>query len=192
MQGTNFVLNKSFVIFSFIFFTAYLSACSNNSEVTAFTPAAVKPEKTLVYIYRPTEASNALYSPGINIDGEFNFYAKNSLNMQITLAPGKHIFEFQAEKIYSELTPLSVKLTAGQTYFIRVNSSLTINNASTYEPYLRIFKLTQVDKQQAKQEIAECCVVKAKKTTKKTKETSTDKKSGDGFSVDKTQNPFSH
>ncbi len=191
MQGINFVLNKLLFTFAFIFI-ACLSACSNNGKTTAFTPATAITDKALVYLYRPTEMANALYSPGINIDNTFNFYAKNSLNTKILLPPGDHIFTFQAEKKYSDLNPLSVKLEAGLIYFIRIDSSLKINNTNTYEPYLRSFKLTLVNALQARLEITECCIAKTKKNTNKTKETPTNEKYGGGFSVDKTQNPFSH
>ena len=145
-----------------------------------------------MYIYRPTEMANALYSPGLNINGEFKLYAKNGVSSRLSLTPGEHIFEFQAEKKYSELMPLSINLKTGTTYFIRVGTSLKVKNTTTYKPYARSFKLTQVNEQQAVKEIAECCIDNNNKPTDKAKVKSTEKEPGDGFSVDKTQNPFSH
>jgi len=170
----------------------YLSACSTTSNVATFTPLAANADQAVVYIYRPTGMSNALYSPGLNIDGEFKLYAKNGVSSRLSLTPGEHLFEFQADKKYSELTPLSLTLDAGAIYFIRVTTSLKVKIAAAYEPYMRSFKLTQVDEQQAVKEIASCCIDNSKISTDKTEIKSPEKKSGDGFSVDKTQNPFSH
>lgn len=170
----------------------YLSACSTTSNVATFTPVAAESDLAAVYIYRPTEMANALYSPGLNINGEFKLYAKNGINSRLSLAPGKAIFEFQNEKKYSELTPLSLNLERGATYFVRVSTSLEVKNTTTYEPYARSFKLTRVDEQQAVKEIAACCAGNDKKSTVTTEIKSTDKAPNEGFSVDKTQNPFSH
>ena len=167
-----------------------LSACATKN-VTTFTPAAANADQAVVYIYRPTEMANALYSPGLNINGEFKLYTKNSVSSRLSLTPGEYLFEFQAEKKYSELTPLTLNLEPGTNYFIRVSSSLKVKNSTTYQPYARSFRLTSVDEQQAVKEIAECCLDN-NKVTDEADMKSTDMKTTDGFSVDKTQNPFSH
>lgn len=181
--------NKSLTII-FILGVLFLSACTTGGVAT-FTPQAAKGDQAVVYIYRPTEMANAFYSPGLNINGEFKFYAKNSVSSRLSLDPGEYLFEFQAEKKYSELTPLSLNLKKGTNYFIRISSSLKVKNSTAYEPYARSFKLTRVDEQQAVKEIAECCI-DTNKSTDKAEIKSTEKTSTDGFSVDKTQNPFSH
>lgn len=134
--------------------------------------------------------TNALYSPGLNINGEFKLYTKNGVNSRISLPPGEYIFEFQDEKKYTDLTPITLTLDAGSIAFIRVSTSLKIKNSAGYEPYARSFKLTQVEETLAAKEIAECCLENSDQSKEKTE--STKKETGDGFSVDKTQNPFSH
>jgi hypothetical protein len=167
-----------------------LTACSTTSKTAAFTPSAAKPGEAIVYIYRPSEMTNALYSPGLTVDDEFKLYIKNGLNSRLSLPPGEHIFRFQAEKKYADLVPVTLTMDAGEIYYIRVSTSLEVKNSVGYEPYARSFKLKQVDNQIAVKEIAECCLDNNTGPQEKTKSTS--KEADDGFSVDKTQNPFSH
>ncbi len=153
---------------------------------------ASKHEIAAVYIYRPNEVSNALYAPGININGDFKFYAKGGTNSRVSLAPGEYVFEFQPEQKYYELIPLSLKLDAGKIYYIRVNTALKITDESNYKPYQRSFSLKQIEEPQALIEITECCNTHDKKSSTKSEDISNKQNSKKGFSVDKTQNPFSH
>lgn len=156
-------------------------------------PPAAEIDRAAVYIYRPSEMSNALYSPGLNIDGEFKLYTRNGVNSRISLPPGEHVFEFQADDTYAGLKPITLMLDAGKVYFIRVTTSLKIRSITAdYEPYTRSFKLTPVAEQLAVKEIAECCLDNSTITKDKTETESTEKGADDSFSVDKTQNPFSH
>ena len=191
-QDTNLVLNKKYITIIYAHCLLLLTACSSTENVRTFTPPASQPDQAVVYIYRPTEMANALYSPGITINDEFKLYAKNGVSSRLSLEPGEYVFEFQPEKKYAELTPVSLSLKPGNMYFIRVATSLKVRSATAYEPYARSFTLTQVDEPQALTEIAECCTGDEKKPSDKTKLKSDDKKPDDGFSVDKTQNPFSH
>jgi len=146
----------------------------------------------MVYIYRPFATSNAMYSPDLYLNDEFKLSIKNGKNVGFTLPPGDYKFELEPDKNYSGLTSLSVNLSAGSTVFIRVDTSLKIDSAPTYKPYQRSFNLTRVDEKQAKKEIAECCMTNNinSKTEQETKTVT--KQNEEGFSVDKTQNPFSH
>ncbi len=192
LQDTNLVLNKFFSTLIFLFCGIFLSACAAPKKVPAFSPLLAKADQAIVYIYRPNKMTNAMYSPGLTIDGEFKLYVKNGINSQLVLAPGEHLFAFQNDNDYSELKPLSLIYKAGSTYFIRVDTSLKINHKTTYEPYLRSFHLTAIDEAQAVKEIAECCMNNNTETANKKTLTPSKKKAGNGFSVDKTQNPFSH
>ena len=167
------------------------AACSTTSGTATFKPVTAKADQAVIYIYRPSVMSNVLYSPGINVDGEFKLYAKNGINSQIILSPGEHTFEFQDDKSYAELLPITLTLEAGSTTYLRVVTSLKIENSVGYEPYARSFALTHADEETAIKEITECCTAKPEQPEEKSKTTTVDE-SGDGFSVDKTQNPFSH
>lgn len=168
-----------------------LAACSTNT-VIPFTPAAARPDQAVVYIYRPTEMANALYSPGLIVDDEFKLYIKNSVNNRLSLTPGEHLFAFQAEKKYSSLTPLALTLNAGTISYIRVSTSLKVNNTGSYEPYTRSFKFTPVEEPLALIEISQCCVDDSMGASDKNESDPAATKSSEEFSVDKTQNPFSH
>jgi len=170
----------------------FLSACSTTKNPATFSPRAAETDQATVYIYRPNAMANAVYSPGLNIDNEFRLYVKNGVSSRLILTPGEHLFEFQNDKNYSELKPLSLIFKAGDVYFIRVNTSLKINDTVSYEPYARRFSLTSVDEQRAVKEIATCCMDHSTRLNKEEKAAPAEKKTNDGFSIDKTQNPFSH
>ncbi len=181
------MLIKTFTIVSILL----CAACSTTSGTATFIPVTAKADQAVIYIYRPSVMSNALYSPGINVDGEFKLYTKNGINSQLILTPGVHTFEFQADKSYADLLPITLSLESGSTTYLRVDTSLKIENSVGYEPYARSFALTHTDEETAIKEITECCTAKPEQSEEKSKTTSVDE-SGDGFSVDKTQNPFSH
>lgn len=168
------------------------TACSTKSVISSFTPAIAKPDQAIVYIYRPSTMSNALYSPGINIDSEFKLYTRNGSNTQLSLAPGEHTFEFQAEKRYTGLSPVTLMLDAGSRTFLRVNTSLKIENSVEYKPYVRTFTFTRIEEQAAVKEITQCCLAKPEQLQNGKGTRQLDENTNDGFSVDKTQNPFSN
>ena len=185
-------MNKKILKITLPTYLLCLSACSTTNTAQTFTPADAKADQSVVYIYRPTEMSNALYSPGLKVDADFKLYLKNGVNSRLSLSPGDHIFEFQDEKKYTDLSPLSLNLKSGTISYIRVNTTLKVNNTVGYEPYTRSFKLTRVDDKFAIKEISDCCLTNDNQATKKDEPLSSDSESSDGFSVDKTQNPFSH
>ena len=136
--------------------------------------------------------SNAIYSPDLYLNDKFKLSIKSGENTPLSLEPGEYKFELEPNKNYSGLTRFLLNLNAGSTYFIRLDTSLKIKSALTYQPYERSFNLTKVDQQRAKKEIAECCMaINIKSKTDKEAKT-VKKRTEEGFSVDKTQNPFSH
>lgn len=183
-------MNKILSIFLVTLSLILLSACSPTGSNVRFVPPAAKPDQAIVYIYRPSTMTNALYSPGLNVDDEFKLNTKSGVSYRISLSPGEHTFAFQEEKKYTDLRPVTVTLDSGTITYIRVSTSLKVKNSVGYEPYERSFKLTQVDEALAVKEIADCCLDDGTQTTEETEPTG--KKADDGFSVDKTQNPFSH
>ena len=170
----------------------FLAACSTTNNVTLFTPQIVADNQVVVYIYRPSAISNAIYSPDLYIDDELKLSIKNGKNAHFTLPPGDYKFELEPDKNYSGITSLSLNLNAGSTTFIRVDTSLKIKSAPAYEPYQRSFNLTKVDQPLAVKEIAECCMAANIKSNTDQQTNTVKKQTEQGFSVDKTQNPFSH
>lgn len=134
--------------------------------------------------------TNALYSPGLTVNGDFKLYTKNGVNSRLSLPPGEYTFAFQEDNRYDELTPVSLNLESDSINFIRVSTALKIKNSAAYEPYARSFKLTRVDEKLAVKEIAECCAGNSDESVEKTEVL--EKENSGEFSVDKTHNPFSH
>jgi len=138
--------------------------------------------------------TNAVYSPDLLVNGEVKFSLKTGNKYLLSLSPGNTTFEIEPDKNYSGITQLKLPLKLNQRYYLRIDTTLKINNSVSYEAYQRGFSLVEVDEKSALIEIAECCSQKIKNISKRTEVDSTlnKKDSGDSFSVDKTQNPFSH
>ena len=183
----NFILKITLIIG-----VLYLSACNTTKNAVTFTPAAAEVGQVVVYIYRPSVMSNAMYSPDLYINDKFMLSIKNGNSVRLSLKPEKHKFEIEPDKNYSGLTTLFLNLNAGTTYFIRVDTSLKIISSTDYEPYKRSFDLIRVEEQMAVKEIAECCAIKNKKAANTSEVEWIKNEPDEGFSVDKTQNPFSH
>lgn len=107
------------------------------------------------------------------------------------LSPGETTFEIAPDKNYSGTPSVTLYLEANNVYYLRLDTSLKIKSALNYEPYQREFSLINIKTKLAEREITECCITE-KKSAKKINPEVIDKKPDEGFSVDKTQNPFSH
>ena len=138
--------------------------------------------------------TNAVYSPDLLINGEVRFSLKNGNKYLLNLPAGDTNFEIEPEKNYSGITQLKLTLEPGRRYYLRIDTTLKINNSPTYEAYQRGFSLVEIDEKSAVVEITECCYQATRGITSPAEAGSKpDKKdSGNSFSVDKTQNPFSH
>ena len=185
-------MNKINIIISLLIYLFFLAACSTTKNAKLFTPKIAKDNQALIYIYRPFATSNAIYSPDLYINDEFKLSIKNEINARFTLPPGDYKFELEPDKNYSGRPRLSLNLSANNTYFVRVDTSLKIKSALTYQPYQRSFNLTRVDEQLAVKEIAECCMVTDIKSNTDQETRTMKTQTEEGFSIDKTQNPFSH
>lgn len=137
--------------------------------------------------------SNAMYSPDLYINDEFKLSIKNGKNLRLEIVPGDYTFTLKFDKNYTEATEISLRLSSGKTYYIRVDTSLKIDSATRYKPYQRRFNMIEVDENPALNQITKCCLNNSTETknTKKP-ESNNEKNSGHQFSIDKTQNPFSH
>lgn len=191
LQDINLVLNNYNTTF-YLAICFLLAACSTTDGTKSFTPQTAAGDRAMVYVYRPGVMSNAIYSPELYINGERKLTLKNGQNSFISLPPGETTFEIEPDKNYSGLTRLDLNMVAGTTTFIRVDSSLKIENSASYEPYRRSFDLIQIDEMFAIRQITECCVNNGSKVNNALKSLPADINTDDGFSVDKTQNPFSH
>ena len=138
--------------------------------------------------------SNAIYSPDLLINDEVKFSLNIGKKYLLTLPPGDTYFEIEPDKGYTGITQLKLSLKSNMRYYLRIDTTLKINNSISYETYQRGFSLVVVDEKSAVAEITECCSKKTKNLIKykKSEPASNKNNSSGGFSVDKTQNPFSH
>jgi len=186
-QDINLVLNNILIVLGLTVCIAYIPACTTVKNTQSFTPITAEANQAAVYIYRPLVMANALYSPDLYINDEFKLSVKAGKNTRLSFTPGEYELKLAPDKNYSGATQLSLNLYAGSTYYIRVDTSLKIVSATSYEPYQRSFNMVKVEDSLAQAQIVKCCLNKNKPETKAIKQ-----KTQDSFSVDKTQNPFSH
>ena len=167
-----------------------LMACSMTTDMKAFSPISIDDRsKAAIYVYRPKAMTNALYSPDLYIDDELKFPVKNGRYSRLSLSAGSYPLKLDSG---DDTTSIMMSLEPGTTYYIRVTTSLKINNSLSYEPYQRKFIMEEIKHDIAQTEISECCMTK-KAGTLEQEITRPDTVGSDGgFSVDKTQNPFSH
>jgi len=170
----------------------FLVACGASRETKTFTPHNATNDNAIVYLYRPAVMSNAIYSPDVFVNKEYKLSIKNGHKTMMILAPGQTLFEIDPDKNYSGQTQLPLTLEAGNLYFIRLDTSLKIRSATSYEPYQRSFNLKSVDETSAISQIEQCCLSHKVNANKDVSLPEKESSSDDGFSVDKTQNPFSH
>ncbi len=170
----------------------FLVACGASHETKTFTPNNVNSNNAIVYLYRPAVMSNAIYSPDLFVNKEYKLSIKNGHKTMMRLAPGQTLFEIDPDKNYSGQTELPLVLEAGNLYFIRVDTSLKIRSATSYEPYQRSFDLKSIDEKSAISQIEQCCLLHKANANEDSSISEKETSSDDGFSVDKTQNPFSH
>jgi hypothetical protein len=146
-----------------------------------------------VYIYRPSAMANAIYSPELYINGELKFNLKIGGKYLLNLLPEKYTFEIEPDKKYSGTPRLTLSLKANKLYYLRLDASLKLKNSLAYENYQRSFSLINIDDAQAIKEITKCCSQVNKDIADNNKsELKLERSSTEGFSTDKTHNPFSH
>jgi hypothetical protein len=171
----------------------FFSACSSVTITPkSFTPRVAGNDKAQVYIYRPARMANAAYSPGVYVDGEFRLFISNATNTLLTITPGEHLLEIAPDKNYVGTTRYRLYMHAAETYYLRVDSALKLVDSAQYEPYQRSFSLTEVATSAAIPEITNCCNGEPQIEKNTAEINPGDTEPTTGFSINKTQNPFSH
>ena len=188
-----------------------LSGCAylgNDTEITAhFQPMAPGAQQAGLYIYRPPSMSNALYTSDIAIDAtgpnapdldtkiSQQISLKNGQLKHLQLPAGAHTVTLLAAGNFSHNQPVTLTMKTGETYYLRIATSLKIDQSAGYQPYQRRFDLQQVSTDRAIAQINDCCFsARSLKKSARAAQPPAQKASTEkpGFSVDKTQNPFSH
>lgn len=166
--------------------TVILGACSNNQAV--FVPAPQDADKgSLVYIYRPSASSNFMMSPMVVIDGNEEFKIGGGDYRYIYLQPGKHAIGLAPTDKYSTREAVSLVVEPGANNYLRVKTSLKLDQDKTM--YTRTFWLEHVEEKTALDEIRHTDYSDPvdHQVAEKTVE---DTAIHEGFSVDKTRDPF--
>lgn len=148
-----------------------------------------------VYIYRPSTITNTLYKTELIVDNLPPVSINQDQLYRKELAVGTHLFKLHTDNTIHIDHALKLEVLAGKTYYLRIDTTINIKQETSYKPYARSFDLQQVDDRIAINEIRTCCdsrqeqpkVVQGKSGNHHNRV-----KEKDGFSVDKTSNPFSH
>jgi hypothetical protein len=160
------------------------TACSNKSST--FVPAPRDADKgAIVYIYRPSASTNFMMSPKVVIDGIENFRIGSGDYRYVYLEDGKHTLGLNPTDQYITDAALELNVETDNSYYLRVKTSLKFEPDSMNT---RRFWLEQVAEKQALKEIGdtEYSGPVQQSITGQTE----DAGSREGFSVDKTRDPF--
>jgi len=147
-----------------------------------------------------------MYSPDLLIDGEARTAVKAGNKYMFRIEPGKHAIALALSSGFSGESAFELTVLAGSAYYLRVDTSLELQQGTAgYTPYARSFDLVSVDDKRAIEQITECCSGEEKNKAKDTRQegwhqdgvggVSVSPGEGDavqGFSTDKTTNPFDH
>jgi hypothetical protein len=171
-----------FVLSLFIIATA---ACSSKEAIFVAAPADAD-KGSVVYIYRPSSSTNFMMSPTVVIDGKEKFNIASGDYRYVYLASGQHTVGLDSTDRYLTDAAVAINVEAGKSYYLRVNTSLK------FEPEqmnTRKFWIDAVAEKDALPEIAKTGY--AGPRPQQVIETQAgDVQTGEGFSVDKTQDPF--
>jgi hypothetical protein len=161
-----------------------VTACSN--KASTFVPAPEDADKgSIVYIYRPSSTTNFMMSPKVVIDGNEKFSIGSGDYRYVYLQGGRHTVGLNPTDQYITDAALELNVETDKSYYLRVKTLLK------FEPdkmNTRKFWIEQVTEKQALGEIGdtEYSGPAQQSMDDQTEEAGT----GEGFSVDKTQDPF--
>ena len=161
------------------------TACSN--KASTFVPAPQDADKdSIVYIYRPSSSTNFMMSPKVVIDGNEKFNIGSGDYRYVYLQPGRHTLGLNPTDQYMTDAALELTVETGGSYYLRVKTSLKFEPDSMNT---RRFWFEQVTEKQALGEIGDTGY--AGPIQQPVADPAEEAGTGDGFSVDKTRDPFS-
>jgi hypothetical protein len=161
-----------------------VAACSN--QASTFVPAPQDADKgSIVYIYRPYATSNLMMSPEVMIDDVERFSIGNGDYRYLYLKTGRHTVGLNPTGQYKTDAVLVLSVEADNSYYLRVQTLLK------FEPdtmNTRKFWIEEVAEKQALREIADTGYSGPMQQSMDGQ--TEDGGSMQGFSVDKTRDPF--
>ena len=159
-----------------------LVACSAKQSVFIPAPQTDK-QDAVVYVYRPSSSTNFMMSPKVVIDGNEKFKIASGDYRYVYLQPGSHSIGLNPTDQYQTREAIKLNTEAGKSSYLRVKTSLKFE---ADKMNTRTFWIEAVDEKTAQDEITDTDYAGpvAQQTTA---EPANEKQ---GFSVDKTQDPF--
>jgi hypothetical protein len=159
-----------------------LVACSAKESV--FIPAPQTDEQdSVVYVYRPSSSTNFMMSPKVVLDGNEKFKISSGDYRYVYLQPGSHTIGLNPTDQYQTREGIELNTEAGKSYYLRVKTSLKFE---ADKMNTRTFWIETVDEKTAQDEISKTDY-SGPLAQEATAQPAADK---EGFSVDKTQDPF--
>ncbi len=178
---------------------ATVSACSLGSRPAGGFHASTDPgdEQSSLYVYRTSTVANTLYSTEVSVDESIVFNIDAGQLRHLKLATGPHRIELHTKDSIHGRKKINIDMQAGETYYLKITTSLKLGDGTNYQPYERRFDLQPVDARTAITQINNCCYTETPAATlDKQSESAQKERPGEGnkaeFSIDKTSNPFSH
>ena len=169
----------------FLFTVLLVAACSN--KVSSFVAAPQHADKdSVVYIYRPSSSANFMMSPQVVIDGSEKFRIGSGDYRYVYLQTGEHSIGLNPTDQYSTEAVVTLNVEPGKSYYLRVNTSLKFETDSMNT---RKFWIDVIDENEALTEIGDTKYA-GPKIQQSASSDPEERDQEQGFSVDKTQDPF--
>ena len=161
------------------------AACSN--KASTFVAAPLDADKgSIVYIYRPSSSTNFMMSPKVVIDDSEKFNIGSGDYRYVYLQTGQHTVGLNPTDQYITDAALMINVEAGQSYYLRVKTSLKFE---AEKMNTRKFWIDVVADKEALAEIGSTDY--SGPGLQPASELEADgQEDKAGFSVDKTQDPF--
>lgn len=162
-----------------------LMACATTHQPLSL-PEQAGSDHGLLYLYRPLALGNALQSPQLMLNGQAEAVIANGEFIALALPPGQQRLSLQLAQHASSV--LGLQIAPQQLYFVRLDSTLGF---STERAWQRRFQLKQVEQSTA---LAEMQSMLRKRHNPSASEAAIEagraEDNDNGFSIQKTQNPF--
>ena len=161
------------------------AACSN--KASTFVTAPLDADKgSIVYIYRPSSSTNFMMSPKVVIDDSEKFNIGSGDYRYVYLQAGQHTVGLNPTDQYITEAALTINVEAGQSYYLRVQTSLKFE---ADKMNTRKFWIDTVAEEEALAEIGSTDYTGPELQPSSGLE-SDGHEDKETFSVDKTQDPF--
>jgi hypothetical protein len=178
-------MSKLVAIYPLLLVAIVTTACSSKQATFVAAPQDIN-KGAVVYIYRPSSSTNFMMSPTVVIDDNEKFKIGSGDYRYVYLQGGNHTVGLNPADQYSTDVPVTINVEADKSYYLRVNTSLKFQPE---QMNTRKFWIDVVAETEALTEIADTEYSGPEREQAADMRTG-DSETDDGFSVDKTQDPF--